>query len=94
MIAAVVTWFVVGATFFGAQREPPPRPLDWFAYALLVGSAAALVARRQFPVSVMAITCGCTVAFGAMGYASAGPFARPLVIAASIMQPTHGRAND
>ena len=34
-------WFVVGGTYFTAQREPPPRPLDWFAYALLVRAGAS-----------------------------------------------------
>lgn len=81
VIAVVVTWFVVVATTFMAQREPPQRPLDWFAYVLLVGSGAALVARRRFPGWVMVITCGCALAFGALGYASSGPFVVPMVIA-------------
>jgi signal transduction histidine kinase len=81
VIAVVVTWFIVGATTFVALREPPQRPMDWLAYVLLVVSGGALVARRRYPVWVMAITCGCTVAFGAMGYASSGPFVMPLVIA-------------
>ncbi|HSK91705.1 MAG TPA: histidine kinase [Euzebyales bacterium] len=81
LIAGVAAWVAVGGSTFVAQRMPPQRPLDWLAYLLLIGSAGALVARRRHPVTVLVVVGACTVAFGAAGYASGGPFVLPLMVA-------------
>src|SRR5215213_5112716 len=49
-------------------RWPSWRPLDGWAYALLVAGAAALLFRRRWPLGVLAVAVACGLAYAARGY--------------------------
>jgi signal transduction histidine kinase len=55
----------VSATF---GRSPSWRPLDGWAYGLLVAGAAALLLRRRWPLGVLAVALACGLAYAARRY--------------------------
>jgi signal transduction histidine kinase len=64
--------FVMLATYFASQNQPTRRPFDVWGAALIVAAAGALVVRRRFPVTVLAVVFGAVLAYFAIGYAN-GP---------------------
>jgi len=60
---------VAGVSASGSfARWPAWRPLDGWAYALLVAGAAALLFRRRWPLGVLAVAVACGLAYAARGY--------------------------
>src|SRR5215212_10352402 len=60
---------VAGVSASGSfARWPSWRPLDGWAYALLVAGAAALLFRRRWPLGVLAVAVACGLAYAARGY--------------------------
>jgi signal transduction histidine kinase len=55
-------------THFAAQDQPERRSLDVLAYAPLTIGPVALVARRRYPVAVLAIAFCATLAYWVIGY--------------------------
>jgi len=69
---------IVGAiqiigTNIAASRQLDVRPLDQWAYLLLLCGPLALIVRRRWPVPVLVIATGATAAFLALDYPR-GPF--------------------
>ncbi|MFE3292184.1 sensor histidine kinase [Rhodococcus sp. NPDC059234] len=63
-----------------SRHGHPARPLDWFAFALLVAGAVALLWRRSAPGAVLAVTMVVTLTYLLRGYGM-GPIFLPLVVA-------------
>jgi signal transduction histidine kinase len=60
---------VAGVSASGSfARWPSWRPLDGWAYALLVAGAVALLFRRRWPLGVLAVAVACGLAYAARGY--------------------------
>ena len=72
--------FVTVGTHFAAHGQHSYRPADAGAYALAVVAAGALAWRRRYPVQVMGVVFGATLAYFALGY-PAGPIWLPLIVA-------------
>ena len=66
-------------THFAAQDQPERRALDVLAYTLLAIGPVALVARRRYPVSVLAIAFCATLAYWVIGYARGPIFIAQIV---------------
>ena len=67
-------------THFAAHGQHAYRAADAGAYALAVVAAGALAWRRRYPVQVMGVVFGATLAYFALGY-PAGPIWLPLIVA-------------
>jgi signal transduction histidine kinase len=60
---------VAGASASAAfGRSPSWRPLDGWAYVLLVAGAAALLLRRRWPLGVLVVAVACSLAYAVRGY--------------------------
>jgi signal transduction histidine kinase len=70
----------VGFTFLAARHQDAPRDFDAWAGLLLAIGPAALVARRHFPVAVLAIAFAATFTYSVLGYAN-GPIFFSLIVA-------------
>jgi signal transduction histidine kinase len=66
-IAAAVTWVSL-TTASGSYPSSGPRRFDAFAIALTIAVGAALVLRRRFPLSVMAVCAALVAIFEVRGY--------------------------
>jgi hypothetical protein len=69
LAAGVAIVQIVGSV--ASQRigaSPTWRPLDGWAYLLLVVGPAALLLRRRRPLEVLAVTLACGLAYGARTY--------------------------
>src|SRR5918996_386427 len=65
LLAAGVAAIQVAGTLLAAQEQPDRRSLDVLGIALLIASAAALVARRRHPVAVLGAAFVTALAFAA-----------------------------
>ncbi len=83
-LAALLTVGTYFASRFHAGHQPLEvgghRPFDAGAIALVVFAAGALVARRRYPVAVLAGVFGATLIYFVLGYA-AGPIWLALIVA-------------
>src|SRR5215831_19103162 len=79
LAAALAAVLSVG-TYFAAWHQHGHRPVDAGAIALVIASAGALALRRRYPVAVLAVVFGTTLAYFVLGYAS-GPIWLALIIA-------------
>jgi signal transduction histidine kinase len=68
-IAVAVTAAQVGGNYAAAPRHPGHPPVTTLAYVLLAVGGASLIARRRYPVGVLAVTLATTLGAGA-GHAS------------------------
>lgn len=92
VLPVVVGLMQVLGTVGAAHRESARRPLDVFAFVLLLAGPAALIRRGRYPVAVLLFTFGVTSVYELMGY-SDGPvyFAVAVAVVAATMQG-HRRA--
>jgi signal transduction histidine kinase len=67
-VALVVGVVTVVGTRFAALDQPQARPLDMLGIALLVVGSAALLARRRWPVAVLATAVAAMLSFRGLGY--------------------------
>jgi signal transduction histidine kinase len=79
LAAALAAVLSVG-TYFAAWHQHGHRPVDAGVIALVIASAGALALRRRYPVAVLAVVFGITLAYFVLGYAS-GPIWLALIIA-------------
>ena len=79
-LAAGLAAFAAVGTHFAAHGQHAYRQVDAGAYALAVVAAGALAWRRRYPVQVMGVVFGATLAYFALGY-PAGPIWLPLIVA-------------
>lgn len=79
LLAAAVGAFQLGVTAAAAQHQPERRPLDLLAVALLLGTAATLLARSRHPVAALYTAGALTFAYRAADYPG-GPVFLALVI--------------
>jgi signal transduction histidine kinase len=71
-----ITWLLVVSGFWGshfaqANQEATGQlrtPLDTLGYALIIWAAVMVLARRQWPVAVLAVVAGVTGAYLILGY--------------------------
>jgi signal transduction histidine kinase len=80
LLAAGLAVFGVVGTLGAAAEQPTARPLDPAAWALLLVTAGALLARRHHPAVVLGVTAAATVAWLAASYPY-GPVFLPLSVA-------------
>jgi signal transduction histidine kinase len=66
--AVVIGAIQVGITTLAARNQPEARDLDGWAVALLIGSAAALLLRWQFPALCLVLAATATVGYWLVGY--------------------------
>jgi signal transduction histidine kinase len=67
-------------TTLAAEGQPKREPLDALAYALLAVGPLALVARRRYPVAVLVVVFGTTLAYAVTDYPR-GPIFLALIVA-------------
>ena len=79
-LSAGLAVLVAVGTHFAAHGQHAYRPADAGAYTLAIVAAGALVWRRRYPVQVMGVVFGATLAYFAFGY-PAGPIWLPLIVA-------------
>ncbi|TQF74104.1 sensor histidine kinase [Rhodococcus spelaei] len=79
-LAGVVGVVSVLGSVAAARHGHPARPLDWFAVAMLVVGAVALLWRRVAPNAVLAVTLVATLTYLLRGYGM-GPIFLSLVVA-------------
>src|SRR5499426_1284485 len=79
-LAAALAVVLPVASYFAAHHQPGHRPVDAGAIGLVIASAGALALRRRYPVAVLALVFGTTLAYFVLGYAS-GPIWLALIIA-------------
>lgn len=72
-------------THFAAQDQPERKSLDVLAYALLAIGPVALVARRRYPVAVLAIAFCATLAYWVIGYARGPIFIAQIVALVAVV---------
>jgi signal transduction histidine kinase len=69
------------ATYFASLHDPAPhREFDAWAVLLLIAAGGALAFRRRYPVAVLLVVFGVTLAYFALGYTD-GPIWLALVVA-------------
>jgi len=68
LLAVAVLAAQLTATIGPARSPSPWRPPDGLAYGLLAIGPLALVARRRWPLAVLAVTLATSVAYAARGY--------------------------
>ncbi len=66
-IALAVTGAQLGSTWAARPWHPGHAPDGAAAYIVLAAGGMSLIARRRYPVPVLAVTLGCALAAGAMG---------------------------
>ena len=76
----VVAAIQVGVTAMASHRQTDRYDLDLLGVTLLLAGPAALVFRRRFPSTVLAITMASTLAYLVIGYAR-GPIFLALIVA-------------
>jgi signal transduction histidine kinase len=92
LLAFPVAAFQLGICYLAGRRQPEARSIDALAVVLLVGSGLALVARRRYPVAVLAVAGVATLLYHALDYPD-GPFVLALFIALfGAIQRGHRRA--
>jgi len=79
-LAAVLAAALPVVSYFAAHHQAGHRPFDAGAIALVAASAVALALRRRYPVAVLALIFGTTLAYFVLGYAN-GPIWLALLIA-------------
>lgn len=79
-VAVVVTVIQVLGTYAAAQHQPERRAVDAFGVVLLAGASLGLAFRRRWPVEVLWVTLGATLAYWVAGYAR-GPVFLALIVA-------------
>jgi signal transduction histidine kinase len=67
-------------THFAARSQPEREPLGALAYTLLAAGPLALLARRRYPVAVLAFVFSTTLAYWVIGYPR-GPIFLALIVA-------------
>jgi signal transduction histidine kinase len=70
----------VGITVVAARHQPERRDLDVLGLVLLAAGPVALVWRRRWPVGVLLVTIGTTLAYLSIGYGR-GPVFLALIVA-------------
>ncbi len=66
-IALAVTGAQLGSTWAARSWHPAHAPDGAAAYIVLAAGGMSLIARRRYPVPVLAVALGCALAAGAMG---------------------------
>jgi signal transduction histidine kinase len=79
-IAAVVAFVQFSGTYFGSENQTDRADLDALAYALLAVGPVALLFRRRYPVPVLLVVFGVTLAYWTTDYPR-GPIFFALIIA-------------
>ncbi|MDQ3763889.1 MAG: histidine kinase [Actinomycetota bacterium] len=67
-VAVGIAAFTLAGTHFAALDQPEARPLDALGIALLAVGPAALLARRHWPVAVLATAVAAMVPYRGLGY--------------------------
>lgn len=80
----------VGGTALAAGHQSGVRQLDVLGYLLLVAGAAALLARRRWPLAVFTVAFASTLAYGVLNFPG-GPIWVPLIVAFITMLTTGHR---
>jgi signal transduction histidine kinase len=79
-LAAGLAALIAVGTYGASQGQPERRSFDAWAIALIVVAAGALAGRRRYPVVVLEVVFGATLAYFALGYAN-GPIWLALIVA-------------
>jgi signal transduction histidine kinase len=79
-LALAVGVLQVGITVVAARHQPERRDLDVLGLLLLAAGPVALVWRRRWPVGVLLLTIGTTLAYLSIGYGR-GPVFLALIVA-------------
>jgi signal transduction histidine kinase len=79
-LAAGLVVFVVLATYFASHGQPTRRAFDVWGLGLVTLAGGALALRRRYPVAVLEVVFGATLAYQALGYAN-GPIWLALIVA-------------
>jgi signal transduction histidine kinase len=90
LLAAAVAVVQVVGTVFAAHGQPDRRSLDVLGIALLIASAAMLVARRRHPVAVLGAAFVTTFAYVLLDYPG-GPIWGALIVAFFTVQTSGHR---
>lgn len=90
---AVGIFQVMGSTGADANMRYPRVHLDILAYALLLSGPLALLFRRRFPASVLAVVMSVTVAYILRGYPFGPVFASPVVAAVGVVSAGRRRVS-
>ena len=80
LAAAVAAAMAVGSPQAALEQVPPRQSLDLLAWVLMGLSAAALLARRTWPQTTLAVTTACLAGYLLAGYPY-GPSLFPLLVA-------------
>jgi signal transduction histidine kinase len=80
LAAAVAAAMAVGSPQAALEQVPPRQALDLLAWVLMGLSAAALLARRTWPQTTLAVTTACLAGYLLAGYPY-GPALFPLLVA-------------
>lgn len=80
VLPLVIAAIQVGGTAMASRRQSDRYALDLLGVALLLAGPAALVVRRRFPATVLAVTLASTLAYSVVGYAR-GPIFLALIVA-------------
>jgi signal transduction histidine kinase len=80
VIAVVAGAIQVGGTYFASRHQTGHASLDAVAYALLLAGPVALLARRRYPVAVLLLVFGTTLAYWLTDYPR-GPVHVALIVA-------------
>jgi signal transduction histidine kinase len=68
VIAVVVGAIQLVGTYFAGRGQPERASMDALAYALLAAGPAALLVRRRYPVAVLLVVFGTTLAYWTSDY--------------------------
>ena len=79
-IAVAVGAIQLVGTYFAARNQTDRAAMDALAYALLAAGPAALLARRRYPVAVLLVVFGTTLAYWTSDYPR-GPVFLALIVA-------------
>ena len=90
LLAAGVAAVEVLGTVLAAQEQPDRRSLDVLGIALLIAGAAALVARRRYPVAVLGVAFVTTFGYLLLDYPG-GPIWGSLIVAFFTVQTSGHR---
>jgi signal transduction histidine kinase len=80
VLAAGLAAFMAVGTHFSSRYHPGHRHVDAVGYLLVIIAAGALAGRRRYPVPVLAVVFGATLAYFALGYPE-GPIWLPIIVA-------------
>lgn len=91
-LSLVLAWLTIVGIRFAGAAQPEARPIDTVGWALLLVGPVVLLARRRYPVPVLAVATAAPLTFWIAGYPYGPVFLAALAALATVISGGHRAA--